>query len=112
MFDRDPATPSPLQKGHTLIHFLAHVYFGQTAGWIKVPLGMEVGLRPVLDGHPAPPKERVTAAPTFWPVSIVVKLLTISATAELLLWSPYVIGQTIIFLPCGFFLSSFFFFLA
>jgi len=31
------------------------------------------------------------------------------------LWSPYGIGQTIIFLPCGFFfllLSSFFFFLA
>jgi len=25
-----------------------------------------------------------------------------------LLWSPYGIGQTIIFLPCGFFLSSFF----
>jgi len=25
------------------------------------------------------------------------------------LWSPYVIGQTIIFLPCGFSLSSFFF---
>jgi len=25
------------------------------------------------------------------------------------LWSPYVIGQTIIFLPCNFFLSSFFF---
>ena len=32
-----------------------------------------------------------------------------------LLWSPYVIGQTIIFLPCSFFLlllSSIFFFLA
>jgi len=28
------------------------------------------------------------------------------------LWSPYVIGQTIIFLPCDFYLSSFFFFLA
>jgi len=28
------------------------------------------------------------------------------------LWSPYVIGQTIIFLPCDFFLSVFFFFLA
>jgi len=27
-----------------------------------------------------------------------------------LLWSPYVIGQTIIFLPCYFFLSIFFFF--
>ena len=26
------------------------------------------------------------------------------------LWSPCVIGQTIIFLPCGFYLSSFFFF--
>jgi len=24
------------------------------------------------------------------------------------LWSPYVIGQTIIFLPCGVYLSSFF----
>jgi len=31
-----------------------------------------------------------------------------------LLWSPYVIGQTIIFLPCDFYLISFFllFFLA
>jgi len=28
----------------------------------------------------------------------------------LLLWSPYVIGQTIIFSSCFFFLSSFFFF--
>ena len=27
-----------------------------------------------------------------------------------LLWSPYVIGQTIIFLPCDFYLSSFFFY--
>jgi len=30
----------------------------------------------------------------------------------LLLWSPYVIRQTIIFLPCGFYLSSFFFMVA
>jgi len=29
-----------------------------------------------------------------------------------LLWSPYGIGQTIIFLPCGFFFLSSFFFLA
>jgi len=39
--------------------FLAHVYCGQTAGWIKMALGMEVGLGPghiVLDGDPAPPK--------------------------------------------------------
>jgi len=25
-------------------HFVAHVYCGQTAGWIKMPLGSEVGL--------------------------------------------------------------------
>jgi len=31
-----------------------------------------------------------------------------SILGPLLLWSPYVIGQTIIFLPCDFYLSSFF----
>jgi len=33
--------------------FLAHVYCGQTAGWIKMPLGTEVNIGPgdvVLDG--------------------------------------------------------------
>ena len=56
VFDGDPA---PQKKGTTAIQFLAHVYCGQTAGWIKTPLGMEVGLGPddvVLDGNPAPPK--------------------------------------------------------
>ena len=41
----------------------------QMAGWIKMPLGMEVGLGPdntVLDGDSSPPPtERGTAAPTF-----------------------------------------------
>ena len=35
------------------------VYCGQTVGWIKMPLGTEVGLGPgdiVLNGEPAPPK--------------------------------------------------------
>jgi len=35
-------------------------YCGQTAGWIKMPLGTDVGLGPghiVLDGDPAPPKK-------------------------------------------------------
>jgi len=45
------------------------VYCGQTAGWIKMPLGTEVGLGPgviVLDGDPAP--QRGTApAPIFGP---------------------------------------------
>jgi len=48
--------------------FLAHVCCGQTAGWIKMPLDMEVDLglgHIVLDGDPAPPK-RGTAAPTLF----------------------------------------------
>jgi len=41
--------------------FSAHVYCGQTAGSIKMALGMEVGLSPcdiVLDGDPAPSPKR------------------------------------------------------
>jgi len=44
------------------------VYCGQTDGWIKRPLGTEVGLGPgdiALDGDTAPPTERGTAAPHF-----------------------------------------------
>jgi len=51
--------PSPLPKrGHSR-QFLAHVYCGQTAEWIKMPLDTEVGLGPgdiLLNGDPAPPK--------------------------------------------------------
>jgi len=46
---------SPPQKGRSP-QFSAHVYCGQTAGWITKVLGMEVGLSPgdfVLDGDPA-----------------------------------------------------------
>jgi len=45
--------PAPLNKG-TASHFLAHVYTGQTAGWIKMLLGTEIDLGPghiVLDGE-------------------------------------------------------------
>ena len=52
--------------------FLAHVYCGQTAGWIKTPLGTEVDLGPghfVLDGFPAI-GERGTADPSFPPMPI------------------------------------------
>ena len=48
--------PSPPKK------ILADVYCGKMAGWIKMPLGMKVGLSPVdfvLHGDPAPfPKRR------------------------------------------------------
>ena len=50
-----------------------------------MPLGTEVGLGPgdiVLDGDPSPPMERGTAAPSFWPLSIVAKRSPVSATAE------------------------------
>ena len=50
---RKKFTPTPTQ-------FLAHVYCGQMAGWMKTPLGTEVDLGPghiVLDGVPAPAKE-------------------------------------------------------
>jgi len=52
-------TQLPLpKKGAEPPQFSAHVCCGQTAGWIKMPLGMKVGLGPgdvVLDGDPAPP---------------------------------------------------------
>jgi len=69
-------------------HFSARVYYGQTAGWIRIPLGTEVDLGPgdiVLDGDPAAPTEKGTAAPsTFRPMSSVAKRSPISATAEVL----------------------------
>ena len=46
----------------------AHVYCGQTAGWIKMPLGTEVGLGPgdiLLDGNPAPPPRKKGTVPQF-----------------------------------------------
>ena len=43
-------------------------YCGQTAGWIKMPLGMEVGLGPgdmVLDGYPVPSRGNGYGSPHF-----------------------------------------------
>jgi len=59
VLDGEPAAPLP--KGHSPPHFSAHVYCGQTAGWIKMALGMAVGLGPghiVLDGDAAPFRKR------------------------------------------------------
>jgi len=50
---------SLLNIGGRAPQFSAHVYYGQTAGWIKMRLDTEVGHGPghiVLDGDPAPPK--------------------------------------------------------
>jgi len=55
------------------------VYRGQTVGWIKMKLGMQVGLSPghiVLDGNLDPsPKKGGAAPPNFWPICIVAKRL-------------------------------------
>ena len=71
VFDMDPTTP---EKGHTHpTQFLAHVYCGQMAGWMKTPLGTEVDLGPsniVLDGVPDPAKG-AQQPPSFRPMSIV-----------------------------------------
>jgi len=52
--------PSPLPKKGADPQFSAHFYCGRTAGCIKMPHGMEVGLSPgdfVLDGDPPPPRK-------------------------------------------------------
>jgi len=55
-------------------HFKAHVCYGQVAGWIRMPLGLEVGLGPgdiVLDGDPAPPPCKGAQQPsTFRPTAL------------------------------------------
>ena len=71
------------ENGHThATQFLAHVYCGKMAGWLKTP---EVDLGPghiVLDGVPAPAKG-AQQPPLFGPYLLWPRL-PISATAELL----------------------------
>jgi len=46
------------------------MYCGQTVEWIKMNLGMQVGLGPghiVLDGYPVPLPQKGTAPPIFGP---------------------------------------------
>jgi len=70
-----PSTPT--QKTGQSPQFSAHLYCGQTAARIKMPLGMEVGLSPgdfVLDGDPAHSSPK-WGGPNFQPTSIVAKRL-------------------------------------
>jgi len=79
------------KKGAEPPQFSVHVYCGQTTARIKMPLSMEVGLGPgniVLDADSAPLSKRGTAS-NFRPMSIVIKQLAISATAEHLHSRPY-----------------------
>jgi len=74
----DPAPPS--LKGHSP-QVLANVHCGQTVGWTKMPLCMEVGLGPgdfVFNGDPAPPRKKGHSpgpllTPNFWPLYKTIK---------------------------------------
>ena len=60
-----PSPPSQKEGGAPL-QFSARVYCVQTAGWIKMVLGMELGLGPgdfVLDGVPAPLSQKWAETP-------------------------------------------------
>ena len=75
-YPRTEGTPTTTQ-------FLAHVYYGQTAGWMKTPLGTEVDLglgHIVLDGVPALPEIGKAAPPPpfFGPLSIVATVARLS----------------------------------
>jgi len=64
--------------------FFAHVYCGQTAGWIKMALAIEVGLSPgdfVLDGDQLLLKKRKGSSPSeifgpflLWPMAKCIKV--------------------------------------
>ena len=80
VLDEDPVAHSP--RGGATPKFSAHVYCGQTARWMKLLLGIVVGLSPgafVLDGDPAhSPKRGQSPLPNFRPVSIAAKRLDAS----------------------------------
>ena len=62
-------TQLPAKKGHSP-QFSAHVYCGQTARWMKMPFGTEVGLGPgdiVLNGDSAPLERGTAPPPLFGP---------------------------------------------
>jgi len=92
-------TQLPLKRG-TAAHFLAHVYCGQTAEWIKMPLGTKVGLGPghiVLDINPAPPKEGqppIFGPCLLWPNGRPSQLLLSTWNSLLLYGTCYQIGES------------------
>jgi len=65
VLDGDPAT-SP-QRGSAPPQFSVHICRGQMAAWIKMPLGMELGLDPsefVLDRDPGPVPQKRAEPPS------------------------------------------------
>ena len=78
-------TQLPTVKGARL-QSSDHVYCGQTAGWMKMPLCTEVDLSPghiVLDGDPTPPPRKGHSSPPSFGPCLLWLRSPISATAEL-----------------------------
>jgi len=74
---------APVENAHSSPHFSAHVYRGQTAGCIRIPLGTEIGLGPgdvVLDGDPVPPRKLDSSS--YFSAHFAVARSPISAAAE------------------------------
>jgi len=105
VFHGDPAAPR--KKAHHPTQFLAHVYCGQTAGWMKTPLGTEVDLCPghiILGGVPGYSQlpRKGHRSPSLFGLCLLWPRSPISATAELLFtkgaWLPPIEVFTIYFL--------------
>jgi len=78
VLDGDPAPP---EKKALLPQFSAHLYCGQTTGWMKMPRGTEVDLGPghtVLDGDPAPPPAKGAQQPPLFGSCIVATVAYLS----------------------------------
>ena len=67
--------PLPKNGRSTPSQFSAHLYCGQTAGCIKMPLGMEVGLSPVDCVRWVPAPKKGVEPSNFRPMSIAAKWL-------------------------------------
>ena len=83
VLDGDTAPPALLPKrGQNPLQFPDHLYCGQTAAWIKMPLGTKVGLGLsdiLFDVDPATPRKKgYTTPPNFWPMSIVATVTHLS----------------------------------
>jgi len=66
----EAAPPKKKQKGHSHAIFGPYIYCGQTVGWMKMKLGMQVGVgfgHIVLNRDPAPPPPKGHSHPIFGP---------------------------------------------
>jgi len=64
------SAPLPKKGAEPPPQLHAHVYYGQTAGWIKMSLGMDMGLGPghiMLDGDPAAVSPPIFGPFLLWP---------------------------------------------